>query len=83
MVNKKFIQLVKNLCKSSWKTSCKKRSNFCVKSYLVLNSCVKNILFTNFYPPFHQLLNRSSYPVDKLFYPLFHNPYYNNYLIFK
>ncbi len=83
MANNNFIHFVENMCKNTWKTQRKNSLKSRVKFYVFLESCVKNPLFTSFYIFIHQLLNSLFLSVTKLIYPLFHNPYYNNYLIFK
>lgn len=83
MANKKIIQIVEIPYKTIWKSSCKYSEEKCAKLLLVHKKCAKNSLFTNFYNIIHQLFNSLSTPITKLFFPLFHSPYYNNYKIFK
>ena len=83
MANKKIIQIVEIPCKTIWKSSCKYREEKCVKLSSVNKICAKNNLFTNFYNIIHQLFNSIPTTIFKLIFPLFHNPYYNNYKIFK
>ncbi len=83
MANNFFIQIVEITCKTLWKTPRKNRVKKCVKNLPTRISCVKTTFPTNFSLISHQLLNIYFTPIVQLFYPLFHNPYYNNYIIFK
>lgn len=74
---------VEIMCKSLCKSLCSFVEKNCVQLSLYNNSCVKTYLFTHFsrlsHRPFHNLI----ISIIKLFYPLFHNPYNNNYIIFN
>ena len=80
MVSKFFIQTVEIPCKTLWKKPRKTRVKKCSKKLSTSESCVKHLFSTNFSILSHQLINTFSTSIVQLFYPLFHNTYYNNYL---
>ena len=76
--------IVKNPCKTIFKTQCNLCENFCAKLINIIKMCINSTFSHRFsplsHPLFHNLLIDRSY----LYFPLFHRPYNyynNNYLI--
>ena len=74
------IDNVENPCKTPWKTSCEIMAKPC-KTFIQSHITRAKLHFpTDFFNSLHRLFHRLPTPILKLFYPLFHSPYYINYL---
>lgn len=78
---KKLVQNVEIPCKTPSKTPCIFRAKKCVQPRPTHPTCVKNNLFTDFSRLSHHFFHTCLTSVAKPSFPLFHNPYYNNYYI--
>ncbi len=74
-------KIVENQCKNLWISQCKNNANLCVKNKIRKNVCKSHTFSQHFSHLSHQLLHYTFTTVSKLFFPLFHRPYYNyNYI---
>ena len=80
MANSKNVEI---LCKKASKTMCNSIVKKCVQLSEIKNPCVKKYLFTNFSNFFLHLFTNSSSSINNQSFPLFHQAYYNYYLIIK
>ena len=75
-----YHQNVEIMWKSTCKSPCNSRVNFCAKFTTSHPLCAKLAFSTNFSFLSHPLSHSPLTSVVQLFYPLFHSPYYYNYL---
>ena len=70
-------------CKTTRKSPCKSPAKLRVNLPTSTPTCVNLHFFTTFSHLSHHLSHHPTTPILQLIFPLFHRPYYYNYLLFK